>query len=186
MPATASNSGDTAPGAPQVPRVGGVAGGVGSTVVAALLQCTDVGVVNPDGTDRVHVLVCRSTASSVQAAVVLASRMSITPVLAVVADCGDRPPASVRHRLHMAEPNLTGIVRVPWWPSLRDLDDPAARITELAWGGAAPSRPERSVPGVLDELVAAVTPLVTASPPAARTRPPPDAESDSTAFPHVS
>ena len=186
MPTTASTSGDTAPGAPQVPRVGGVAGGVGTTVVSALLQCTDAGVVNPDGTDRVQVLVCRSTASSVQAAVVLASRMPISPVLAVVADCGDRPPASVRHRLHMAEPNLTGIVRVQWWPSLREADDPADRISDVAWGGVAPSRSERSVPGVLDELVAAVTPLVTASPPAARTRPPPAADSDSTAFPHVS
>ncbi len=188
MPATASTSPTTAgaPGAPQVPRVGGVAGGVGTTVVAALLQGIDVGVVNPEGIEPVQVLVCRSTAHSVQAAVILAARMPRTPVVVVVADCGDRPPASVRHRLHMAEPNLAAIVRVPWWPSLRDLDDPAARISEVAWGGVAPSRPERSVPGVLDALVTAVTPLVTASPPAAQTRPPPDAATDSTAFPHVS
>jgi len=187
MPAPDPASGVTARDAsdgPQVPRVGGVAGGVGATVVAALLQAADAGTVTAEGVDRVHVLVCRSTASSVQAAVVLAARMPLTPVLAVVADCGDRTPGSVRHRLHMAEPNLAGVVRVPWWPSLRELDDPASRVAALAWGDATPSRSERTVPGVLDALITAVTPLV-ASPPA-RAQPPPDADTEPTAFPHVS
>jgi len=171
---------DPGSGVPQVPRVGGVAGGVGTTTVAALLQGTDAGTVTAEGVDGVHVLVCRSTASSVQAAVVLAACMPLTPVLAVVADCGDRPPATVRHRLHMAEPNLAAIVRVPWWPSLREADDPAERVAALAWGDASPSRSERSVPGVLNALVTAVTPLVVAPP--TRAHPPPDADDEPTAF----
>ena len=179
VPDPASTAPD-APAGPEVPRVGGVAGGVGTTTVAALLQAADVGIVQPEGVVRVHVLVCRSTASSVQAAVVLAARMPLTPVLAVVADCGDRPPATVRHRLHMAEPNLAAMVRVPWWPSLREADDPAERVAALAWGDASPSRSERSVPGVLDALVTAVTPLVVAPP--TRAYPPPDADDEPTAF----
>ncbi len=171
---------DPGSGVPQVPRVGGVAGGVGTTTVAALLQGTDAGTVTAQSTTPVHVLVCRSTASSVQAAVVLAACMPLTPVLAVVADCGDRPPATVHHRLHMAEPNLAGVVRVPWWPSLREADDPAERVAALAWGDASPSRSERSVPGVLDALVTAVTPLVVAPP--TRAHPPPDAATEPTAF----
>jgi len=142
-----------------------------------LLQGTDAGTVTAEGVDGVHVLVCRSTASSVQAAVILAACMPLTPVLAVVADC---PPATVRHRLHMAEPNLAAIVRVPWWPSLREADDPAERVAALAWRDASPSRTERSVPGVLDALVTAVTPLVVAPP--TRAHPPPDADDEPTAF----
>ena len=116
---------DPGSGVPQVPRVGGVAGGVGTTTVAALLQGTDAGTATAQSTTPVHVLVCRSTASSVQAAVVLAACMPLTPVLAVVADCGDRPPATVRHRLHMAEPNLAAI---------------AGAVVALAARGRRPSR----------------------------------------------
>lgn len=175
---------DGVPGGPQVPRVGGVAGGVGTTTVAALLQATDAGIITAQITTPVQVLVCRSTAASVQAAVTLAAGLPLSPVLVVVADCGDRPPSTVRHRLRMAEPNLAAIVRVPWWPSLREADDPATRVRTVAWGEAAPTRSERSLPGVLDALVTAVTPLVTA--PQARAQPPPEAENTPTAFSHVS
>ncbi len=175
---------EAVPGGPQVPRVGGVAGGVGTTTVAALLQATDAGIITAQSTTPVQVLVCRSTASSVHAAVTLAARLPLSPVLVVVADCGDRPPSTVRHRLRMAEPNLAALVLLPWWPSLREADDPATRVRTVAWGEAAPTRSERSLPGVLDALVAAVTPLVTA--PQARAQAPPEADDTPTAFSHVS
>jgi hypothetical protein len=53
MPAPDPASSVTAPG-PQVPRVGGVAGGVGATVVAALLQAADAGTVTAQSTTPVQ------------------------------------------------------------------------------------------------------------------------------------
>jgi len=156
----------TEPNVMRAPVVGAVGGGVGATVLAALLECPDVGVVAGDGSQPVDVLVCRSTAHSVRDAVAVAARMGAAPVLAVVADCSHSPPSAVRHRLRMAEPNL-GIVAVPWWDWLRETDDPAAHTTTLAANAAARSKPGKSVLAIRDQLVAAVTPLLSVPLPSA-------------------
>jgi predicted secreted protein len=142
------------------PLLGSVAGGVGATVLAALLQCEETGVVAADGSQPVDVLVCRSTARSVRDAIAIASRMRPAPVLAVVADCPQNAPSAVRHRLHMAGPNLPAIVRVPWWGWLRDVDDPPADTATLAWGEVATTKAGKSVQSVRAELVNGVTPLL--------------------------
>jgi len=159
------------------PRVGGVGGGVGTSLVARLLGgddagVLDAGVVGP-GT-AVDLLVCSSTATSVRDAIALAAAAPGPVVLVVVADCGDREPATVKQRLRMAEPNLAALVRVPWFPTLRTLDDPAGHLIEVAWGDRVPHRSERTAAGVAAALVAAVTPLLTAprSPPAVQDPPP--------------
>ena len=110
----------TEPNVMRAPVVGAVGGGVGATVLAALLECPEAGVVAGDGSQPVDVLVCRSTAHSVRDAIAVAARMGAAPVLAMVADCSHSPPSAVRHRLRMAGPNLTGIVAVPWWDWLRE------------------------------------------------------------------
>ncbi len=143
------------------PLVGSVAGGVGATVLAALLQCEEAGVVPDDGSQPVDVLVCRSTAHSVRDAVAVAARMGSTPVLAVVADCPQTAPSSVKHRLRMAGPNLAAIVRVPWWGWLREADDPAAHTAALVVGPAANTKPGKAAQAVRDQLVTGVTPLLT-------------------------
>jgi len=142
------------------PLLGSVAGGVGASVLAALLQCTEAGVIAADGSQPVDVLVCRSTAHSVRDAIAVASIMRSSPVLAVVADCPQNTPSTVKHRLHMAGPNLAAVVRVPWWGFLRDVDDPAAHTTALAWGAAASTKAGKSIQAVRDQLVTGVTPLL--------------------------
>jgi len=156
----------------RAPVVGAVGGGVGATVLAALLECAEVGVVAGDGSQPVDVLVCRSTAHSVRDAIAVAARMGAAPVLAVVADCSHSPPSAVRHRLRMAGPNLTGIVAVPWWDWLRETEDPAAHTTTLTAGAAARSKTGKSVRAIRDQLVAAVTPLLSAPLPSAPAVPP--------------
>jgi len=162
----------TEPNVMRAPVVGAVGGGVGATVLAALLECPEAGVVAGDGSQPVDVLVCRSTAHSVRDAIAVAARMGGAPVLAVVADCSHSPPSAVRHRLRMAGPNLTGIVAVPWWDWLRETDDPAAHTTTLAAGAAARSKTGKSVLAIRDQLVAAVTPLLSAPLPSAPAVPP--------------
>lgn len=170
--------GDAAASAPvRPPRVGGVGGGVGTSLIARLLGgdddgVLDAGVISP-GT-AVDLLVCSSTATSVRKAIAVAAAAPCPVVLVVVADCGDREPATVKQRLRMAEPNLAALVRVPWFPTLRTLDDPAGHLIQVAWGDRAPQRSERTAAGVAAALVAAVSPLLTAprSPPTAQHLPP--------------
>lgn len=146
------------------PRVGGVAGGVGTSTIAALLSCDDAGVLTAPGTEPVDALVCRSTASSVRAAIAVAAQMTSPPVLVVVADCPAKIPTNARHRLRMADPNLAAVVYVPWWAALRDADDPARHIAAQARAPRA-VKAARSVHTVFDQLVAAITPLLTSSSP---------------------
>ena len=141
------------------PVIGGIGGGVGTSMIATLIGGLDVGVVAGDGSQVVDVLVTESTASAVRAAIGAAMAMPVRPVLVVVAHSPEGWSPPVRQRLKMCEPNLPGVARVSWISALAGCDDPWTYVVEhvfaqkpLKW--ALTTRKERGV--ILD----AVTPLV--------------------------
>lgn len=141
------------------PVVGAVDGGVGTTTVATMIGAYDAGVIADDGSQLVDVLVARSTAASVRAAVATAAAMPVRPVLVVVAHSSDRWSPPVEQRLRMVEPNVPAVVRMGWIGYLAACDDPWTSLVEGIWAQyppkwAAPARQVR------ERLVAAVTPLV--------------------------
>ncbi|MGW5317799.1 hypothetical protein [Nocardia thailandica] len=116
------------------PIVGGIAGGVGTTTVAHLVDGIDVGVVDADGTRQVDVLVARSTAVSVNWAITTAKRMWERPILVVVAHGTGHWPAVVERRLKMAAANLdTPILRLPWASPLAASDNPWELLADAAF-----------------------------------------------------
>ncbi|MGV9679136.1 hypothetical protein ACWDSJ_27975 [Nocardia sp. NPDC003482] len=147
---------------PRRPRVGGIAGGVGTTTVAHLLDAVDVGVVEANGTQGVDVLVTRATAVAVSWAIATAQKMPARPVLVVVAHGSGRWPAVVERRLKMAAAGLdTPVLRLGWVAPLAASDDPWGL---LATGVFAPDRktyrwadPARRF---RDDLVTAVLPAL--------------------------
>ncbi|MFB7878516.1 hypothetical protein ACFC06_24995 [Nocardia sp. NPDC056064] len=107
------------------PVIGGIAGGVGTTTVAHLLDGIDVGVVEANGTQAVDVLVTRARAVAVSWAIATAQQMPVRPVLVVVADSEGRWPSVVRRRLKMAAANLdTPVLRLGWLSPLAASDNP--------------------------------------------------------------
>lgn len=143
------------------PRVGGVAGGVGTSVIAGLIGAVDCGVVD-DRSEPVDVLVCRSVSSDLVLATRLAAVFVPHPVVVINADCGDSPPAPVRDRARMLEPNVPALVWFPWMKELRSLTSPvdALRHAVLA------EPPERWVVRARarrESLLQAVLPLVTSA-----------------------
>ena len=76
----------------RAPILTGVAGGVGASTVGVVLGSGDRGRFQPGVS--VDVLVCRSTAASVAAAVTAVQSAPGRPVLLVVADAPDKPRRS--------------------------------------------------------------------------------------------
>ncbi|MBC7300099.1 MULTISPECIES: hypothetical protein [Nocardia] len=110
---------------PRRPVIGGIAGGVGTTTVAHLLDGIDVGVIEANGTQAVDVLVTRATAVAVSWAIATAQQMLTRPVLVVVADSEARWPSVVQRRLKMAATNLdTPVLRLGWLSPLAASDNP--------------------------------------------------------------
>lgn len=106
------------------PRVAGVAGGVGTTTIAVALHAIDCDVY-PGGVP-VHVLVCRSTMTSLasaQAAAAAAAASGWAAALAVVSDGGSLT-SPMRASLRMVEPHVAAVVHIPHVPGLRDLVRP--------------------------------------------------------------
>lgn len=108
--------------AARIPLVGGVAGGCGTSLVAGLLGCTDIGTVAVG--DRIDVLVCRSVSSHLTLATRIAIDSPTPPIVVVNADAPIRPPAQVRHRERMLEPNVWAVLRLDWIEPLRAMSDP--------------------------------------------------------------
>ncbi|WP_280471290.1 hypothetical protein [Nocardia cyriacigeorgica] len=110
---------------PRRPVVGGIAGGVGTTTVAHLLDGIDMGVIEANGSQCVDVLVTRATAAAVSWAIATAQRMPVRPILVVVAGSEARWPSVVERRLKMAAANLsTPVLRLPWFSPLAASDNP--------------------------------------------------------------
>ena len=142
----------------EMPFVAGAGGGVGTSVVASALGAADAGLYRAG--QPVHVLVCRLTMASIGDAQRAIAAAPFPPVLAVV---GDIPRAGLtggmRGRLRMTEPLVPATVMVPYVTGWRDLADP--------WSAAAawqqdprPPRPMRAFVGAIQQLAAAVTPLL--------------------------
>lgn len=150
------------------PVVGGIAGGVGTTTIADLIEAIDDGIVIDAG--QVDILVARSTASSVKAAIEAAAAMTVAPVLVVVAHSHDRCPPPAEQRLKMAEPNLAGLVRLDWISYLAGCDDPWSQLTTAMFADIPPKW-VRQASRAREQLLASVTDLVRVPAPAPTPRP---------------
>ncbi|WP_143695215.1 hypothetical protein [Williamsia sp. 1135] len=145
------------------PVVGGVGGGVGTSLIAALIGARDAGVVD-DQSDPVDVLVCRSVSSDLAAATRLAAVFMPHPVVVINADCGDKPPAQVRDRARMMEPNVPAVLWFPWVKELRALATPIEAIRHDVVAEVPPAWVMRAR-SCREALVTAVLPLVTTDQP---------------------
>ena len=105
----------TAPHAGLRPRVGGVAGGVGTSTIASLVDGADVGAWSMGPLD---VLVCRPTASSTAAAQRILGGdfqlLGCRPVLVVISDGLPGTPADSAARLTMLRPLCRAVIELPY------------------------------------------------------------------------
>lgn len=145
----------------RAPWVCGVAGGVGTTTIAASLQARDLGVYRGGPAE---IVVCRSTGMSIGAAHRVVNAVPGKPVLVVVADGPLRTPAAVRARVRMVEPHVTALVWMPYVERWREID----QVLEQA--AAVPYHPEnvprwlRAWAAALLRVADAVLPLVDHAP----------------------
>ena len=138
--------------------VAGVAGGVGTTTVAAALSAADRGVFVGRPVD---VLVCRATGDSLvragQAAQLVAQAGGRRPVLAVTAADASGPSRPVTARLRLLEPHTSAVVVLPFVRRWRDLAVPLDEARALL---AVPrtdlSRPLRRYAAAAQDLMAAL------------------------------
>ena len=133
--------------ATHLPAVVGVAGGVGTSTVAAALGGRDLGVFTGRPAD---VVVCRATVASVLAAGRVAA-LCTRPVVAVTAVDTGKLSAALRSRLALLEPHTAAVVTLPWVPQWRDLVDPIQELRDQLHRAGKLSRP---VAGYLAALTA--------------------------------
>lgn len=141
------------------PRIAGVAGGVGTSTLAAALRARDCGIYR--GGAVVDVLVARSSMYSLGCAQRAIAATPAPPVLAVVAEIPGSFPGVVKTRLRMTEPHVAAIVMLPFvldWP---ELDSPHHDATQLLLS-VPTSRSARAFVVALHELVEQITPRVIA------------------------
>lgn len=106
-----------------IPLIGGVAGGVGTSTLARALRAVDGGIY--PGVAPVDLLVARSTMYSLACAQRAVAATPMPPVLAVVADIPRaRLSGRMKARMRMTEPYLAGLVVVPFVDTWPDMDDP--------------------------------------------------------------
>jgi hypothetical protein len=117
----------------------GAHGGAGATTLATWLQpAWDMGPARPAqhprypatvAAARPLIIACRSTARSAHAATTAVAAVtkagSRVAVLAIVSDGWPEPPSATA-RFRLLEPQTDLIVRVPFVPGLRLVDDPAS------------------------------------------------------------
>ena len=149
------------------PTVAGVAGGVGTTTVAAALGGIDRGVfVNR----VVDVLVCRATGDSLvragHAARLVSEVTGRLPVLAVTAADATGPGRPVTARLRLLGPNTAAVVVLPFVRRWRELPTPLdeARVL-LAVPRTDLPRALRRYAAAVDEIANALTGRRSATPP---------------------
>jgi hypothetical protein len=125
----------------------GVAGGVGTSTVAAGLGGRDLGVFTGRPAD---VVVCRATVASV----LLAGRVAALcarPVVAVTAVDTGKLSGALRSRLALLEPHTAAVVTLPWVPQWRDLVDPLQELNDQL------TRPAAQLPRPVAGYLAALT-----------------------------
>jgi hypothetical protein len=146
----------------ELPLIGGVAGGVGTTTIARALRAIDGGIY--PGVAPVDLLVARSTMHSLACAQRAVAATPAPPILAVVADVPRaRMSGRVKARMRMTEPYLAGVVVVPFvdtWPDLDDPDQDAERV--LATADAELPKPLRGFAAAIHWLVEQIKPRLLA------------------------
>jgi hypothetical protein len=117
----------------RAPRVVGVSGGVGTTTLATAVRGHDRGRTLDQGVD---ILVCRSTGESLHAAASminwLVSVGQPRPVLAVTSDGPIPLRGPLRARMRMMEPQVAGLVVLPYVSHWRELTDPLSQVARLS------------------------------------------------------
>jgi hypothetical protein len=117
----------------RAPRIAGVAGGAGTSTVAAALRGYDQGRAVDEGFE---VLTCRCTGDSLHAAATVISWLAANsrprPVLAVTCDGPVPARGPLRARLRMIEPRVAGLVVLPFVAHWRELTDPRREAAALA------------------------------------------------------
>ncbi len=121
----------------RTPVIAGVAGGVGTSTVAAALHALDAGRCGAEALAGVDVLVCRGTGESLRRAGALAGPLTASgsrPVLAVTAEAG-MPRDPLLSRLRDIEPRFSGVLMLPYVGRWCEVTDPhveaAALLAEL-------------------------------------------------------
>lgn len=140
------------------PHVAGVAGGVGTSVVAAALGAADHGVY-VFGLP-VDVLVCRATVESLGKAHEAVQHTHTRPVLVVVADVPGGAAAGVRARVRMVHPYVEAVVVVPFLGQLRELSDPYAAAGLVLLPDVTLPREVRPFAASMWQIVKCVEPLL--------------------------
>lgn len=133
----------------RMPRIAGVAGGMGTSLLAEALRAHDAGVYD-DG--PVDILVCRTTVNDLGAVHQAVARAPYPPVLAVVADIPASLPSAVRARIRMVAPHVQAAVAVPFVMEWRAMDNPYAAAAQVL-------RPEVNLPKGIRAFAAAVRKL---------------------------
>lgn len=152
----------------RMPIIAGVAGGVGTSTVAAALRGQDNDLY-VDG-EQVDVLVCRSTTVSLGETHRAVAMTSYPPVLAVVGDipAGSRGikllPNAVRARLRMIEPHVAGFVAIPFVPTWRERDDPTSEAYHVLAPAATIPRELRDFADATQDLANLLVPLLKTNP----------------------
>lgn len=145
-----------------VPLIGGVAGGVGTTTLARALRAIDGGIY--PGAAPVDLLVARSTMYSLGCAQRAAAATPAPPILAVVADIPRaRLSGQVKARLRMTEPHLAGLVVVPYVETWPELDDPYQEAERVLMTVVAElPKPLRGFAAAVHQLVGQLKPRLLA------------------------
>ncbi len=139
------------------PQVAGIAGGVGTTVIATLLGAADTGRWVPGS--HADVLVCRSVAAQLAAVTRAAATITPAPLVVIVADCPDTPPTQVRDRARMLEPDVAAVVWFPWLAPLREAAHPEHTARDAACA-QTPPKWARTARLRRDSMIAALTDLL--------------------------
>jgi hypothetical protein len=152
----------------RMPVVAGVAGGVGTTTIAAALRGDEGDLYVPG--DQVDVLVCRSTTDSLGETHKAVASTPYPPVLAVVGDipAGCRGmkllPNPVRARLRMVEPYVAGFVAIPFVPTWRERDEPVVEAYHVLAPTSDVPRELRDFAEAAQRLAELLVPLLTEHP----------------------
>jgi hypothetical protein len=117
----------------RAPRVVGVSGGVGTTTLATAVRGHDRGRALDQGVD---ILVCRSTGESLHAAAAMINWLvgagQPRPVLAITSDGPIPVRGPLLARLRMMEPQVAGLVILPYVAHWRQLTDPLSQVAQLS------------------------------------------------------
>lgn len=136
------------------PFIAGVAGGVGTSTIAAALRGRDCGLYRAH--KPAQVLVCRSTLTSLGCAQRALQYTPFPPVLAIVDDVPNGSLATnTANRLRMTEGYVSDIVRIPFVVEWRDVENPQHTAADLLVTADQP-KPLRAYVAAVRRLVDAI------------------------------